>query len=150
MLRIIELKATNVHGYIPLDIKFDDQLTFLTGANGSGKTTALKLISAILQPNIDLIDSIDFDSVSLTISIENKNYKIELNRVKNKNDNGYIDWLISSKSKKKISLDLPDKCDGTFRLFPKRSRVIFNREESNSLRENVYNEFVNSEYYLIC
>jgi len=149
MLRIITLKATNVHGYIPLDIEFDDQLTFLTGSNGCGKTTALKLISAILQPNIDLIDSIDFDSIILTFSIEKKTFEIVFKRIKYKNENDNIIWMISSKSRQKISLELPNKKDGVFRLYPKQQRTIFDREESNSLRENVFNEFVNSEYYKI-
>ena len=149
MLRIINLHATNVHGYIPLDINFDDQLTFLTGSNGSGKTTALKIISAILQPNFELIDSIDFDSIKLIFSIEGKNCEIEFNRTKDKFDNDYIAWSIFSKSKKRIHSDLPDNTKGDIRLFPKHNRVIFDREESASLRENVYNEFVNSEYYKI-
>jgi predicted ATP-binding protein involved in virulence len=149
MLRILKLKATNVHGYIPLEIKFDDQLTFLTGANGSGKTTALKLISAILQPNIELIDAIEFGSITLTFSIENKTFEIEFNRIKDKFDNETIAWSFSSKSKKKISLELPDKEKGVFKLFPKHQRVIFNREESSSIREIVYHEFINSNYFKI-
>ncbi len=145
MLRILKLKASNVHGYIPLDIKFDDQLTFLTGANGCGKTTALKLISAILQPNIELIDSIEFDSITLTFSIEKNTFVIVLNRNKDKN----INWSFSSTSKKKISIELPDETNGSFKLFPKHERVIFEREESNSIRENVYLEFVNSDFFKI-
>lgn len=149
MLRIIKLKASNVHGYIPLEIKFDDKLTFLTGANGSGKTTALKLISAILQPNIELIDAIEFDSTTLTFSIENKTFEIEFKRVKDKFDNDTISWAISSKSKKKIAIELPDEANGDFRLFPKHQRIIFNREEANSIHENIYREFINSSYFKI-
>jgi energy-coupling factor transporter ATP-binding protein EcfA2 len=149
MLRIINLNAINVHGYIPVDIKFNEHLTFLTGSNGCGKTTALKIISALLQPNIELIDSIEFNSITLTFSIESKIYDIQFNRIKDKFQNDNIEWSISSKSKKKIHLDLPDSRKGAFRLFPKHHGVIFNREESTSLRESVYNEFVNSEYYII-
>jgi predicted ATP-binding protein involved in virulence len=149
MLRIVKLKASDVHGYIPLDIKFDDQLTFLTGANGSGKTTALKLISAILQPNIELIDSIEFSSITLTFSIESKTFEIYFNRIKDKFENDNVEWNFSSKSKKKISIELPDKAEGSFKLFSKHQRVIFNREESTSIREIVYHEFINSNYFKI-
>jgi predicted ATP-binding protein involved in virulence len=52
-MKITRLQAENVHGYLPLDIEFFEDLTFLTGLNGSGKTTVLRLLMALLTPNID-------------------------------------------------------------------------------------------------
>lgn len=59
-----------VHGYMPLDIEFFDDLTFLTGLNGSGKTSALRLLMALLTPNIDELGSVAFATANVTVRDE--------------------------------------------------------------------------------
>lgn len=66
-MQITRLQATKVHGYLPLDVEFFDDLTFLTGLNGSGKTSALRLLMALLTPNIDELGSIAFATASVTV-----------------------------------------------------------------------------------
>jgi ABC-type transport system involved in cytochrome c biogenesis ATPase subunit len=56
-MKVTRLEAHKVHGYLPIRIEFLPDLTFLTGLNGSGKTTALRLLMGLLAPNLDeLID----------------------------------------------------------------------------------------------
>lgn len=50
-MKINSFTAEKVNGYLDFDIKFNDSLTFLIGINGSGKTTALKLILGLLSPS---------------------------------------------------------------------------------------------------
>ena len=49
-MRINRFKAQKVHGHLDFDVSFFDDLTFLTGINGSGKTTVVRSISALMQP----------------------------------------------------------------------------------------------------
>jgi len=66
-MKLASLHAKNVHGYLPIDVQFFDDLTFLTGLNGSGKTSALRLLMALLTPNIDELGSISFSYAAVTI-----------------------------------------------------------------------------------
>lgn len=50
-MKIKRFEAREVNGYLNFDINFNDRLTFLIGINGSGKTTALKLILGLLSPS---------------------------------------------------------------------------------------------------
>lgn len=67
-MKVTRLEARDVHGYLPIRVEFLDDLTFLTGLNGSGKTSALRLLMALLTPNIDEFASIAFSSVAATVS----------------------------------------------------------------------------------
>lgn len=66
-MKITKLHAENVHGYLPIDVSFFDDLTFLTGLNGSGKTSALRLLMALLTPNINELGAISFSHAEVTI-----------------------------------------------------------------------------------
>jgi hypothetical protein len=70
-MKITRLHAEDVHGYLPIDIEFFPGLTFLTGLNGSGKTSALRLLMALLTPNIEEFSSIAFTTATVTVSYEN-------------------------------------------------------------------------------
>lgn len=66
-MRLSKLFAEGVHGYLPISINFNSDLTFLTGLNGSGKTSALRLISALLTPNLEELVSINFSYAAITV-----------------------------------------------------------------------------------
>jgi len=48
-----------------MDLVFNEKLTFLYGLNGSGKTTALKLIMALLEPSLEPLVRIPFRNLRL-------------------------------------------------------------------------------------
>lgn len=50
-MKITRFEAEKVNGYLNFNIKFKDSLSFLIGINGSGKTTAIKLILGLLSPS---------------------------------------------------------------------------------------------------
>ena len=75
-MRIISLDATAVHGFIPVHLRFFNDLSFLIGMNGSGKTTALRLLMALLTPNADELEAIDFGSATVVVEEENRHVTI--------------------------------------------------------------------------
>lgn len=90
-MKITKLHAENVHGYLPIDVDFFSDLTFLTGLNGSGKTSALRLLMALLTPNINELANITFALAQVTV----KDDEEELVVTATKNHDG-IDLQVSS------------------------------------------------------
>lgn len=86
-MRLIRFSATGVHGFLKFNIKFNDQLTFLTGINGSGKTTALNAIVALVTPDLSALSELQYQKIQvdlenngrkLSITAENKDTSISL------------------------------------------------------------------------
>lgn len=77
--------AANVHGYLNFDIEFKDDLNFLYGHNGCGKTTALNIIDGILTADIEKIQSIPFDSATVEFRIHQSEIIYSIRVVKTNN-----------------------------------------------------------------
>jgi predicted ATP-binding protein involved in virulence len=69
-MKIKRLIAEAVFGYLNFDLKFNHDITFLTGINGDGKTTALRLILALLTPSLRELDKIPHHSVELLMQTD--------------------------------------------------------------------------------
>lgn len=48
-MRLIDFSVTQLHGFLDIEISFNDDLTIIVGRNGSGKTSALNLVSDLLR-----------------------------------------------------------------------------------------------------
>jgi predicted ATP-binding protein involved in virulence len=75
-MKITKLHAENVHGYMLIDVSFFEDLTFLVGLNGSGKTSALRLLMALLTPNINELEAIAFSLAEVTVLDNNKEIRV--------------------------------------------------------------------------
>lgn len=66
-MKLLEFQAKSVHGYLDFHLIFRTDVNFIAGLNGSGKTTALNMIAALITPSIDVLSKIQFKRASLTI-----------------------------------------------------------------------------------
>lgn len=82
-MRILKFEGTKVHDYLNIDVEFNTDLSIVTGVNGSGKTTAILLLQAILCPNLKDLISIPFEKLELDITYLNTEYKIIVKTEKN-------------------------------------------------------------------
>lgn len=71
-----KLVAKKVFGYLDFNILFNGDISFLVGGNGSGKTTALKLMNALVNPNLKDLLQIPFESVALDLSEDSNTIQI--------------------------------------------------------------------------
>lgn len=75
-MKIKRFKAGGVFGYLDFDIRFQDGITFLTGINGSGKTSALRLIMSLTTPSLKGLDQIPHDYAKVYISTPSAEFSI--------------------------------------------------------------------------
>lgn len=76
-MQINRFIGKNLHGYIDVDVKFNNDLTFLYGINGCGKTTIVKLIDAMINLSFSVLSDIVFSQAILEIENNNKNITIK-------------------------------------------------------------------------
>ena len=69
--------ATGVHGHLDLTVRFNRDLTFLTGINGSGKTSVVKGIDALLSPSLALLALMDYEHMEVDVTVD-KRRKIQI------------------------------------------------------------------------
>lgn len=64
---LTRFKAKDIHGYLPFDVTFNRDLTFLTGINGSGKTTAINSMIALVTPDLHYLSNLTFGEMSIEL-----------------------------------------------------------------------------------
>ena len=103
-MKIKEFNATGVNGFLNFSLKFKDDLTFVTGINGTGKTSALNFIIALVFPRLDYLATSIFKEVNLKIEHEQKTYTLTAKKIK---DDTILTCTASKKEKFSIGQYFP-------------------------------------------
>lgn len=64
-MRLLEFKAKEAYGHININIIFEKNPLIVIAPNGSGKTTALKLMQALLSPSLSQLLAVEFIETSI-------------------------------------------------------------------------------------
>ncbi len=71
-MRIISFRASEIHGYLDFEIKFFPDINFLTGINGSGKTSVLNGIAALISPSLVDLARMEYSRMEVEIETDEK------------------------------------------------------------------------------
>jgi len=121
-MKLKTFSASDVYGYLNFRIDFHRDLSFLVGVNGSGKTTILRLIQALLTPSVRELIVIPFTHASVTY--EDKTDLIEISCKKS----GKQIQLAASNIKNVLSLPTVDSDELSFLLAREGPRGDFLEE----------------------
>lgn len=75
-MKLKKFIGKGIRGYMNHEINFRESVTFLVGINGSGKTSVLKLINALTAPSYNLLESIEYSYIELSLVHDTKEYII--------------------------------------------------------------------------
>ena len=100
-MKINSFTAEGVHDYLKFDIEFFPDLTFLIGINGSGKTSALKLILGLTSPSYQYLNQVNYEYCEVICSSKKDEKDIVLRAEQNKADNTFTFSI--TRNGKKIS-----------------------------------------------
>lgn len=89
-MKINSFKADGVHDYLKFDITFFPDLTFLIGINGSGKTSALKLILGLTSPSYHYLNQVNYEYCEVVCSRSNNERDIIIRSDQNKTDSTFV------------------------------------------------------------
>jgi len=96
-----KVEITNFWGNgTKIEINFDENVNFLIGANGSGKTTVLNLIASALSADLEQLQNFIFDTITVIFKQQGSNKKPKIIVEKNKQDDilGYEIYETSGSS----------------------------------------------------
>lgn len=68
-MKLLRFEAKNVHNHLDFNISFNQDVNFIAGLNGAGKTTALNLIVSMLKPSIEELAELSFSEAKLTLTV---------------------------------------------------------------------------------
>jgi predicted ATP-binding protein involved in virulence len=126
-MRILKFVGKNLHGYLNLSPEFYPDLTFLTGINGSGKTSVVRGISSLLSPSLVTLAYTIHERMELVIYHNNEEITIwsEMNG----------DQLILGASKSDEALKINVFPEGEFNR-PDQSTTILQYYEEQEARNH--------------
>ena len=86
-MRIKSFKSQNLHKYLNFNLKLYEDLNFLHGINGTGKTSIVRAIVSLITPDINWLVNTNFSELEVTL----ENFK-DIVQIKAKKDSP---WRIS-------------------------------------------------------
>lgn len=133
-MKLINFNGKNIRGYLNMNIDFKDELSFLVGMNGSGKTSALKLILGVMEPSIVDLINISFDEINLSFCNDDS-HQYDILVIKNKESIHF-----------KITIDDKERINNQFNTPVYQTRNI-PQTVIQRFEEELNIEFERSDYY---
>jgi hypothetical protein len=132
-MKIVTFAALKLHGYLDFTLRVNSDLTFLTGINGSGKTSAVRTITALLTPSLVALSEIDYAEVSVVVEHEGAEVTVSSTRLENE-----MQIFISTVGEEVLSVPVlkPEAYEPSNR-FSERKKDFYREQEAVLSRSSV-------------
>ncbi|AFC84735.1 AAA family ATPase [Frateuria aurantia] len=140
-MKITSFRASSVYGHLNFDLAFHSDLNILIGANGSGKTTVLKMITYLLTPSLSRLSLIPFKTVEVDLIPKHSDRVVTL-RADNTSKSMIITILGAS------GIDpLRDKCVVPIVHMSDESKFIGSDLRASLLAKSIWDDQSNTKVY---
>lgn len=138
MYKISNIAIDNFWENYHVDMKFDEEVNILIGKNGSGKTTFMNLLHAVLTIDIDKLAEITFSNVIIKLNNKNSHSRktVKITKIEDFHSAPIVRYQIS----KKKSIELPIITNDSLRMYPLSLRRKM--KDSYDQLKNEFQEFV--------
>ncbi len=90
---IKKVKVDGFWGERSIEFNFHDDINFIIGINGSGKTTAINMVVAALAADFSELDRMEFSKITIELKSKSNKKKPSVSIVKNKNKDKPFDSI---------------------------------------------------------
>ena len=119
-MKILSFSARRVHGIYNFDIDFNPDVTFLVGINGSGKTSALRLMQAAISADLNTLCAIRFSDLHIVLERD------RVHRLSIYNEGSSLKFTLNQEdADSKVTLLSDDERS----IYQKSSRLVDHMEE---------------------
>lgn len=119
MFRLKNVDIKGFWGQYSIETNFNDEVNIFIGRNGTGKTTFINLLQAVISVDLELLFRLQFDSITLNLNEGIKNRKIEVKKIAHDLQYKELHYQIGTKKYK-----LPIIPDSELRYLTKRNGRI--------------------------
>lgn len=136
MYKISNITIDNFWENYHVDMKFDEEVNILIGKNGSGKTTFMNLLHAVLTIDIDKLAEITFSNVIIKLNNKNSRKTVKITKIEDFHSAPIVKYQISNKN----PIELPIITNDSLRMYPLSLRRKM--KDSYDQLKNEFQEFV--------
>ena len=136
MYKISNITIDNFWENYHVDMKFDEEVNILIGKNGSGKTTFMNLLHAVLTIDIDKLAEITFSNVIIKLNNKNRRKTVKITKIEDFHSAPIVKYQISNRN----SIELPIITSDSLRMYPPSLRRKM--KDSYDQLKNEFQEFV--------
>ncbi len=79
-MRIEQFVGRKIHGFYNFDVDFNADLSFLVGINGSGKTSVLNGVMALISPSLAQLADMNYAELIVKCEHEGRRFQISANK----------------------------------------------------------------------
>ncbi|WCO00222.1 AAA family ATPase [Psychroserpens ponticola] len=81
MFKLKDVEIENFWGQHSIKSDFHEDVNIFIGRNGTGKTTFINLLQAVITVDLEMLHSLQFEKITINLKNKNKNRKIEVLKI---------------------------------------------------------------------